>query len=51
MNRNKIIIFIIGLLTFIAGIWAFPKIDEFFQVDGCLDKGGRWNYETKKCEF
>ena len=24
---------------------------EFWEVDKCLDKGGRWNYETKECEY
>jgi hypothetical protein len=51
MNRNSIIILTIGLLIILTGIWAYPKIDQFFKVDSCLDKGGRWNYETNKCEF
>lgn len=41
----------IGLLIILAGIWSYPKIDQFFKVDNCLDKGGSWNYETKGCEF
>lgn len=51
MNRKKLIILILGLFLILTGIWAYPKIDEFFKVDSCLDKGGRWNYETKECEF
>jgi hypothetical protein len=51
MNRNRVIILTIGLLLILTGIWAYPKIDQFFKVDSCLDKGGRWNYETKECEF
>ena len=51
MNRNRVIILTIGILIILTGIWAFPKIDEFFKVDSCLDKGGSWNYETKECEF
>ncbi len=50
MNRNRLIILILGLLLILTGIWAYPKIDQFFKVDSCLDKGGRWNYETKECE-
>jgi hypothetical protein len=23
---------------------------EFWQIDGCLDEGGRWNHESKTCE-
>ena len=51
MNRNRLIILTIGLLIILTGVWAYPKIDQFFKVDSCLDKGGRWNYETNKCEF
>lgn len=51
MSQNRIIVLIIGLLIIMAGIWTYPKIKQFFKVDSCLDKGGRWNYETNKCEF
>ena len=51
MNRNRIIILTIGLLIILTGIWTYPKINQFFKVDSCLDKGGGWNYETNKCEF
>jgi hypothetical protein len=23
---------------------------EFWQIDGCLDQGGRWNHESNACE-
>jgi hypothetical protein len=39
MNRNRVIILTIGLLLILTGIWAYPKIDQFFKVDSCLDKG------------
>jgi hypothetical protein len=51
MNRNRVVILTIGLLLILIGIWVYPKIDQFFKVDSCLDKSGRWNYETKECEF
>ncbi|NLR95064.1 hypothetical protein [Flammeovirga agarivorans] len=51
MNRKRLILLTIGLLTILTVIWAYPKIDQFFKVDSCLDKGGRWNYETNECEF
>lgn len=24
---------------------------EYVHIDKCLDAGGRWNYELKRCEF
>lgn len=50
MNRSRQIILIIGFLFVLLGIWAYPKISLFLKVDNCLDKGGRWNYETGQCE-
>lgn len=51
MNRNRLILLTLGLLIILTGIWTFPKIDQFFKADSCLDKGGSWNYETQECEF
>ena len=41
----------VGLLLILSGIWAYLKINKFFRVNNCLEKGGRWNYETEQCEF
>lgn len=24
---------------------------EFWEIDKCLDQGGRWDYELKECDF
>lgn len=32
-------------------LWLWPQVRLFFQVDWCLDSGGRWNYEQAKCEY
>ncbi len=50
MNRNKPITLILGLLLIFTGFWAYPKINHFFKIDRCLDRGGKWNYETNECE-
>ncbi len=43
-----IILLIIGIIiTLIIGIkWT----KRFFQIDSCLESGGRWNYELNECE-
>ena len=33
--------------AFHAGFWLRRQVD----IDGCLDAGGRWNYERGWCEF
>lgn len=42
------IVFIIGIVIILifGAIW----IKRFFQIDSCLDCGGKWNYELNKCE-
>jgi len=44
-------LFILGILILgIAVIIGVIYIKRFIQIDSCLDSGGKWNYETKKCE-
>jgi hypothetical protein len=35
------------LLVVICGYW----LKGFWEIDGCLDRGGRWNYGTGTCEY
>ena len=35
------------LLVVIFGYW----LKGFLEIDSCLDRGGRWNYETGTCEY
>ncbi|MFC5270591.1 hypothetical protein [Adhaeribacter terreus] len=39
------------LCLIIISILAYFNTKDFWAIDACLDKGGRWNYETKKCEY
>jgi hypothetical protein len=39
-----------GLMVAALGMSACDKQSEALAIDRCLDQGGRWNYETKKCE-
>jgi hypothetical protein len=51
MSKRTTKILIIGLLTTTGLTFGYFKVDKFLQVDSCLDRGGRWNYETNKCEY
>jgi hypothetical protein len=42
------IVFLTGMAIFV--VFGILWIKRFFQIDSCLDKGGKWNYELKKCE-
>lgn len=50
MRRKHIVFFIliVGIIGF--AIYGIGKMIRYFQIDACLDKGGRWNYELNECE-
>lgn len=50
MSRTQIVrsILIVGIIG--LSIYGIGKMIRFFQIDACLDKGGRWNYELNVCE-
>lgn len=51
MRLKKIIIWsssIIGIVLIL--IFGVKWIIKYNRIDSCLDKGGKWNYELKKCE-
>ena len=34
-------------LILAGGLWLY----RFIQIDGCLDRGGRWDYTKSTCDF
>jgi hypothetical protein len=38
---------VIGAILAVLFLWV--RYGEFWQIDGCLDSGGAWNYASKKC--
>lgn len=41
----------LALAIFIIASVASPKVKEQLEIDGCLDNGGRYNYQTNLCEY
>lgn len=41
----------LSIVILIILCFAVCKAKELIEIDKCLDKGGRWNYETEKCEL
>ncbi len=49
--KQRFYLLIIGFLCIVIIFLIIkPKIDRFFEIDSCLDKGGRWNYEKNYCD-
>ena len=49
-RRKKLITGFIGLVIFILIMILIYK-SEFFIIDRCLDSGGRWDENIKKCLY
>lgn len=47
-GKMYLIILLVALITLLA--YAYLKKSNFFEIDTCLDCGGRWNYATEQCE-
>ena len=47
-SRIKLKLFI-GI-SFALVIFAAPHTKKFFQIDACLDSGGKWNEKYHRCE-
>jgi hypothetical protein len=45
IKKGLVIVGIIAILIFII-----LKIYRIYQIDSCIDKGGKWNYDLNKCE-
>jgi len=48
--NKKLILWLLIIGGIIALILGTKWINRFFQIDSCLDRGGRWNYELNECE-
>jgi len=49
MNKKSItIVLLIGIVLIL--IYGINWTKRLFQIDSCLDNGGRWNYELNECE-
>jgi len=51
--HRRLVVFLMALLSatlLLFVVWGYFLWLEMDAVDDCLDRGGRWNYETKECE-
>lgn len=47
-GKKYLLILLVALTSLLA--YAYLRKSNFFEIDACLDCGGRWNYETEQCE-
>ena len=45
MNRKTILVIVVLIALIAFGFW----VKRFWDIDTCLDKGGRWDYERGEC--
>lgn len=41
---------LMALAFVLIAVFALPYLKRAFNVDSCLDAGGRWNHEHTRCE-
>lgn len=51
MKKRKIKLILFVIVLGFGGIFMYLKSTDFFVIDKCLDSGGHWNYDKKKCEY
>ena len=49
MNKKYFIIIISVIGISLISVIGIKWINRFFQIDKCLDMGGKWDYEKNKC--
>jgi hypothetical protein len=37
--------------AFLGGIATGCCIDDWFDIDTCLDRGGAWDYDRENCRY
>ena len=42
---------IIMMLIIAVSLSIYPYLINFLNIDKCLDRGGKWNYQEQFCEF
>jgi hypothetical protein len=48
--NKKLILILLTIGVIILLIFGAKWIRRFLQIDSCLERGGRWNYELNECE-
>jgi|GEM_PF-1489402 len=38
-------------VIFVAGMFAGAWLDDWLDVDTCLDRGGAWDYQRDTCRY
>ena len=51
MKKKRFVILVLVIGIIIALLYSANWTKRFFQIDACLDSGGRWNYEQNKCDY
>ena len=54
MRHRRIALYAgISVVVAIGAVWFTysEAIEAFWAIDGCLDRGGAWNYEGEACRF
>lgn len=47
--RAIVLMIAVAVAMIATGAFLAPRMIRYFEIDGCLDSGGAWNYAAAKC--
>jgi hypothetical protein len=51
MRRHLVAVICSGVMIFLSGLIIGLWIQDWLDVDSCLDRGGRWDYPLETCVY
>lgn len=48
---RRLTIFVVAMFVIVGAALFFGFAPDFFTIDMCLDRGGRWDKERKICQY
>jgi len=42
---------LLAAAIFISGLFAGALLDDWLDIDDCLDQGGAWDYQRDTCRY
>ncbi len=50
-RRIATVVAVMSFMAALAALVLYLHLSDFWAIDRCLDAGGRWNQESRACEY
>ena len=48
---KRLVCVLLAVALFVVGVVTGYKLDDWFDIDTCLDRGGSWDYTLENCRY